>query len=246
MRLEGKTAIITGGATGIGFACAQAFIKEGAQVIIFGRRQDRLNQALLNLGPNTKIIKGDITESSDTESLVSQTLSQSGQIDILVNNAGTFLMAPLHEMDDATWDNVLNINLRGVFQLTREVLSQMIKQKSGSIINVSSILSLVGTPMASAYNTSKAALNQFSRSIAVEYGPFGIRSNTICPGMIETEMTEELRQNQELMDQWIKGYPLGRFGKPEEVANLCLFLASDESSFITGTIIPIDGGYTSL
>ncbi len=246
MRLDGKTAIITGGATGIGFACAQAFIKEGAQVFIFGRRQDRLDQAQLNLGPNIKIIQGDITQSSDTKSLVNQTLNQGGRIDILVNNAGTFSMASLHEMDDATWDNVININLRGVFQLTREVLSQMVYQKSGSIINISSILGLVGTPMASAYNTSKAALNQFSRSIAVEYGPLGIRSNSICPGMIETEMTEELRQNKELMDQWIKGYPLGRFGKPEEVANLCLFLASDESSFITGTVIPIDGGYTSL
>ena len=246
MRLTHKTAIITGGATGIGLACAKLFTQEGARVVIFGRRQDRLDQAQKEIGSAVLAIQGDITQEKDTARLVKTAVKQLGKVDILINNAGTFAPSPLHETDDAVWDQTFNINMRGVFQLTRKILPQMIEQGSGSIIHISSILGMIAVPQTAAYNASKGALNQFSKSIAVEYGGQGIRSNSICPGMIETEMTEELRSDKALMQEFLKGYPLGRFGKPEEVAQACLFLASDESSFITGTTLPIDGGYTAL
>ncbi len=246
MRLNHKTAIITGGATGIGLACARLFTQEGARVAIFGRRQDRLDQAKKEIGDAVLAVQGDITLTQDTERLVATTVAELGTVDILINNAGTFTGGPVHEIDDAAWEQVFNINMTGVFQLTRRVLPQMIEQGSGSIIHISSILGMIAVPQAAAYNASKGAVNQFSKSIAVEYGGQGIRSNAVCPGMIETEMTEELRKDAALMAEWKKGYPLGRFGKPEEVAQACLFLASDESAFITGATLPIDGGYTAL
>lgn len=246
MRLANKTALITGGGTGIGFACAKLFVDHGANVIIFGRRQEKLVEAAEKISSNLVTVQGDIRKKKDIDRLMKKTLEINGRIDILVNNAGTFSMSPVHEMEEEAWDAVLDINLRGVFLLTRQVLGQMVKQQSGSIIHISSILGLVGTPGAAAYNTSKGALNQFSRSIAVEYGKDGIRSNAICPGMIETEMTATLRENKELMAEWIKDYPIGRFGVPEDVAQACLYLAGDESSFVTGTVIPVDGGYTAL
>lgn len=243
--MKNKTAIITGGATGIGLACARLFQQEGARVALFGRRQDRLDQAKKILGESAMTFAGDITRQADIDRLVRQVLEEWGRIDILINNAGAFNSAPLHETEDKDWDAILNVNLRGVFLLTKKVLPQMLAQKSGSIVNISSILGMIAVPQTAAYNVSKGALNQFSKSIAVEYGPAGIRSNAVCPGMIETEMTEELRGNTELMDEWRKGYPLGRFGVPDEVARACLFLASDEASFVTGATLPVDGGYTA-
>ena len=243
--MKDKTAIITGGATGIGLACARLFQQEGARVALFGRRQDRLDQAKKILGKPAMIIAGDITQQDDIDRLTSRVLEEWGRIDILINNAGTFATAALHETEDEAWDGIFNVNLRGVFLLTKKVLPTMLAQSSGSIVNISSILGMVAVPQTAAYNASKGALNQFSKSIAVEYGHAGIRSNSVCPGMIETEMTEELRGNTELMDEWKKGYPLGRFGNPDEVAMACLFLASDEASFVTGATLPVDGGYTA-
>ncbi len=245
MRLENKTAIITGGATGIGLACARLFQHEGARVALFGRRQERLDQAQKIVGNSALAISGDITRQKDIDRLTDRVLAEWGRIDILINNAGTFAPAALHETDDRVWDDILNVNLRGVFLLTKKVLPHMLEQKSGSIVHISSILGMIAVPQAAAYNVSKGALNQFSKSIAVEYGNAGIRSNSVCPGMIETEMTEEVRGNAELMAEWKKGYPLGRFGGPDEVARACLFLASDEASFVTGVTLPVDGGYTA-
>jgi len=246
MRLKDKTAIITGGATGIGLSSARAFCREGAKVAIFGRRKDRLDEAGNEIGGNVLPVPGDITHEADIKRLVETTINTFGRIDILVNNAGVFTGAPIHEMEDDAWDNTLNVNMRSVFRLTREVLPHMMRQKSGSIIHISSILGLVGTPNAAAYNTSKGALNQFCRSLAVEYGAHGIRSNAICPGLIATEMTADLMADKDLMAEWSKNYPIGRFGTPEDIANACLFLASAESSFITGVLLPVDGGYTAL
>ena len=246
MRLNNKTAIITGGGTGIGLACARLFTQEGARVAIFGRRQDRLDQAKKEIGDAALAVQGDITNTQDIERLVATTVAELGTMDILINNAGIFGGGAVHETEDAAWEQVFNINMTGVFQLTRRVLPYMIEQGSGSIIHISSILGMIAVPQAAAYNASKGAVNQFSKSIAVEYGAQGIRSNAVCPGMIETEMTEELRKDAALMAEWKKGYPLGRFGKPEEVAQACLFLASDESAFITGAVLPNDGGYKAL
>ena len=245
MRLKDKTAIITGGGSGIGLATARAFCKEGAKVILFGRRKEKLISAADELGDSVLIVQGDMTHNDDLDQLINKTLNNFKGIDILVNSAGLYNGAPLHEISDSQWDGIMDINIRSIFQLTRRVLPIMMAQKSGSIVHISSILGLIAVPQVAAYNVSKGALNQFSRSIAVEYGSYGIRSNSICPGLIETDMTADLMKDAYLMQEWSKEYPIGRFGKPEDVASACLFLASDESSFITGTVLPVDGGFTA-
>ena len=245
MRLKDKTAIITGGGTGIGLATAHAFYQEGAKIILFGRRKEKLEKAVEKLGGSAIIVQGDMTNNNDLDQLIKETLHNFKKIDILVNNAGLFNGSPLHEISDSQWDEIMDINIRSVFQLTRRVLPVMLSQKYGSIIHISSILGLIAVPQVAAYNVSKGALNQFSRSIAVEYGSSGIRSNSICPGLIATDMTADLMKDADLMKEWSKDYPIGRFGKPEDVANACLYLASDESSFVTGITLPVDGGFTS-
>ena len=245
MRLKDKTAIITGGGTGIGLAIARAFYQEGAKIILFGRRREKLEKAIEKLGDSAMIIQGDMTNNNDLDQLINETLHNFKKIDILVNNAGLFNGSPLHEISDSQWDEIMDINIRSVFQLTRRVLPAMLSQKYGNIIHISSILGLIAVPEVAAYNVSKGALNQFSRSIAVEYGSSGIRSNSICPGLIATDMTADLMKDADLMKEWSKEYPIGRFGKPEDVANACLYLASDESSFVTGITLPVDGGFTS-
>ena len=245
MRLKDKTAIITGGGTGIGLATARAFCQEGAKVILFGRRKEKLEKAVEKLGGSAIIVQGDMTNNNDLDKLINETLHNFKKIDVLVNNAGLFNGSPLHEISDSQWDEIMDINIRSVFQLTRRVLPVMLSQKYGNIIHISSILGLIAVPQVAAYNVSKGALNQFSRSIAVEYGSSGIRSNSICPGLIATDMTADLMKDADLMKEWSKEYPIGRFGKPEDVANACLYLASDESSFVTGVTLPVDGGFTA-
>jgi len=245
MRLANKTAIITGGGSGIGQASARFFHREGANVILFGRRRHKLEETVQELGSRALAIEGDVTRGKDLDRLVKEAISNFERIDILVNNAGIFKGAPLHEISDEQYDEVMNINMTAAFQLTRKVLPVMIEQKGGSIIHISSILGIIAVPQVAVYNISKGAMNQLNRSIAVEYGSYGIRSNSICPGLIKTDMTADLMSDTTLMQEWSKEYPIGRFGKPEDVANACLFLASDESSFITGTVLPVDGGFTA-
>ena len=245
MRLKDKIAVITGGGSGIGLATARVFSKEGAKIVLFGRRKEKLEKAVDDLNGSAIFVQGDMTNNDDLDKLINETLHHFKGIDILVNNAGLFNGAPLHEISDLEWDKMMDINIRSVFQLTRRILPVMLSKKKGSIIHISSILGLIAVPRVAAYNVSKGALNQFSRSIAVEYGPSGIRSNSICPGLIETDMTADLMKDVELMKEWSKEYPIGRFGKPEDVANACLYLASDESSFVTGVILPVDGGFTA-
>ena len=168
MRLKDKTAIITGGGTGIGLATARAFYQEGAKIILFGRRKEKLEKAVEKLGDSAIIVQGDMTNNNDLDQLINETLHNFKKIDILVNNAGLFNGAPLHEISDSQWDEIMDINIRSVFQLTRRVLPAMLSQKYGSIIHISSILGLIAVPQVAAYNVSKGALNQFSRSIAVE------------------------------------------------------------------------------
>ena len=250
MRLANKTAIITGGGSGIGQACARAFNREGANVVLFGRRKHKLEETAQELGSQklgsrVLTIQGDMTQSDDLDRLVQETRNKFQRIDVLVNNAGLFKGAPLHEISDEQYDEMMDINMKAVFQLSRRVLPLMMEQKGGSIVHISSILGMIAVPGVAAYNVSKGALNQLNRSIAVEYGSYGIRSNAVCPGLIETDMTADLMKDEALMQEWSRDYPIGRFGKPEDVASACLFLASDESSFVTGTVLPVDGGFTA-
>tara|TARA_B100000686_G_scaffold350059_1_gene444923 strand:+ start:528 stop:1277 length:750 start_codon:yes stop_codon:yes gene_type:complete len=246
MKLKNKIAVITGGSTGIGLACARLFIAEGARIFLFGRRQTLLNKAQNELGESAKFVSGDITNVEDVKTLIRETINVFGKPDILVNNAGLFTESTIHETQDVEWNEVIDVNLRGAFLSTREVLPLMIEKGGGSIVNVSSILGIIAASGRSAYNVSKAALNQFTRSVAVEYGNRNIRCNAVCPGLIATEMTIDLMADNTLMENWRKNYPLNRFGQPEEPAKACLFLASDDASFITGAILPVDGGFTAF
>ncbi|MEO8338505.1 MAG: SDR family oxidoreductase [Nitrospirota bacterium] len=245
-RLQGKVAVITGGNAGIGEAIAIVFAREGASVVLTGRRQgelDRVVNDIMKERGNAFAVAGSVTDESHVQETVRQAVQQFGQLDILVNNAGVGDFGKrLHEIDDATWAQVLDVNLTGVFRMARAVLPQMLKQGKGAIINISSIASLVGLPALSAYAASKGALDALTRALAVDYANEGIRCNVVNPGLIDTPMAAPLMSNPELLNPILSHYPLRRAGKPEEVANMVLYLASDEAAWVTGGTFPIDGG----
>lgn len=247
-RLQGKVAVITGGNAGIGEAIAKAFAREGALVVITGRRQvelDRVVSDIVKVEGKAFPVAGSVTDELHVQETVRQTVQRFGRLDILVNNAGLGDFGKrLHEIDDATWTQVLDVNLTGVFRMTRAVLPQMLKQQRGVIVNISSIASLVGIPTLSAYAASKGALDSLTRSLAVDYANEGIRCNVVNPGLIDTPMAAPLMSNPEQLDPILSHYPIRRVGKPEEVANMVLYLASDEAAWVTGGTFSIDGGMT--
>lgn len=247
-RLEGKVAVVTGGNAGIGEAIAKRFADEGALVVITGRRQQELDHVVnvIRLHKGTVLgVAGSVTDDTHVRDVIRRTLDSFGKIDVLVNNAGIGAFGKrLHETDDATWASVLDVNVTGVFRMTRAVIPQMLKQGRGTIINVSSIASLVGLSGLAAYTASKGALDAFTRAVAVEYAQDGIRCNVVNPGLIDTPMAASLMANPDMLQAILSQYAIRRPGKPEEVANLILYLASDESTWVTGTTFPIDGGMT--
>lgn len=248
-RLDGKVALITGGGTGIGTACARLFAQEGAAVVITGRRKDLLETVVRQIEQargRALAVAGSVTDEAHVQAAVAQAVRSFGKLDILVNNAGVGAFGKLlHETDDATWDETLAINLTGSFRMIKASVPEMIKAGGGSIINVSSIASLVGIPMLSAYSASKGGMNALTRCVAMDYAAQKIRCNSICPGLVETPMASGLIENKEALAQVMTTYPLGRPGTPEEIAKLVLYLASDEAAWMTGVVIPIDGGMTA-
>lgn len=247
-RLRGKVAVVTGGNAGIGEAIARAFAREGASVVITGRRQgelDRVVTAIANEGGRAFAVVGSVTDESHVQETVRRTVQQFGRLDILVNNAGIGDFGKrLHEVEDATWAEVLDVNLTGVFRMTRAVLPQMLTQGRGAIVNISSVASLVGLPTLPAYAASKGAIDAVTRALAVDYAKEGIRCNVVNPGLIDTPMAAPLMRDPEQLNPILSHYPIRRVGKPEEVANMVLYLASDESAWVTGGTFPIDGGMT--
>lgn len=247
-RLSGKVAVVTGGNAGIGEAIAKAFAREGALVVITGRRQGELDRVVSDVVKEQGkafAVAGSVTDAPHVQETVSLAVQQFGRLDILVNNAGVGDFGKrLHEIDDATWAHVLDVNLTGVFRMTRAVLPQMLKQGKGAIVNISSIASLVGIPTSPAYAASKGALDALTRALAIDYANEGIRCNVVNPGLIDTPMAAPLMSNPEQLDPILSHYPIRRAGKPEEVANMVLYLASDEAAWVTGGTFPIDGGMT--
>jgi len=247
-RLNGKVAVITGGNAGIGEAIAKAFAREGAAVVITGRRQrelDRVATDIVNEQGKVLVVSGSVTDEPHAQETVRRAVQQFGRLDILVNNAGVGDFGKrVHEIDDATWARVIDVNLTGVFRMTRAALPQMLKQAKGAIINISSIASLVGLPTLPAYAASKGALDALTRALAVDYAKEGIRCNVVNPGLIDTPMAAPLMDNAEQLDAILSHYPLRRAGTPEEVASMVLYLASDEAAWVTGGTFPIDGGMT--
>jgi 3-oxoacyl-[acyl-carrier protein] reductase len=242
--LSGKTAIITGASRGIGKAIAECFVKEGAKVAFtYLSSEDRAKALEVELGKGGGVVKGfrsDASQYDDTVILVDDVIAEFGSIDIVVNNAGITRDNLLMRMSEADWDDVMTTNLKSIFNMTKAVQRIMLKQRSGSMINMSSVVGVKGNAGQSNYAASKAGIIGFTKSIALELGSRNIRCNAIAPGFIETEMTGQL--DEKVVAEWRNSIPLKRGGTPEDVAQLVLFLASDRSSYITGQVINVDGG----
>ncbi|HRY32199.1 MAG TPA: 3-oxoacyl-[acyl-carrier-protein] reductase [Bacteroidales bacterium] len=242
--LENKTALITGGARGIGRAIALHFAAEGARIAFSDLRLDEataeLEATLRAMGTECRAYASDAGDFTASEKLIDEVVADFGAIDILVNNAGITRDNLLLRMSENDWDLVLKVNLKSVFNLTKAVQKVMIKQRNGSIINMSSVVGVSGNPGQSNYSASKAGIIGFTKSIAQELGGRNIRCNAIAPGFIETEMTSALPED--VRANWIKDIPMKRPGSPEDVAKLAVFLASDLSSYVTGQVINVCGG----
>ena len=244
MLLEGKVAIITGASRGIGKAIAQEFVSQGAKVAFTYRSSEEkarsLEAELTANGGTVRGFKSDAAKMDEAESLVASVVEAFGTVDIVINNAGITDDTLLMRMSEEQWDRVIDVNLKSCFALTKAVMRTMLKARSGSIINVSSVVGVQGNAGQANYAASTAGILGFTKSVALELGSRNIRCNAIAPGFIETEMTAALDENT--VQGWRDAIPLKRGGKPEDVAQLCTFLASDMSAYITGQTICVDGG----
>jgi 3-oxoacyl-[acyl-carrier protein] reductase len=244
MLLKGKIAIITGASRGIGESIARSFIAQGATVAFTYRSSEEkakeLEKSLTAGGGQARGFKSDASKMEDAENLVKEVLETYGGIDIVVNNAGITDDTLLMRMSEDQWDRVMNVNLKSCFNLTKSVLRTMLKARSGSIINISSVVGVQGNAGQANYAASKAGILGFTKSVALELGSRSIRCNAIAPGFIETEMTAKL--DEATVQGWRDAIPLKRGGSPEDVANACIFLASDMSSYVTGQTLNVCGG----
>jgi len=243
MKLSGKVAIVTGGSRGIGKATAALFAKEGANVVITAKDQTRLENTAKEL-KNVIAISGDLRKDVDVQNVVRKTLEKFGKIDILVNNAGIFpKVKPLHEISENEWNEVIDVNLTGQFRFTKAAIPHMMKN-GGCIVNVSSDAGLKSFANfeADAYTASKAAMVLLTKAWAIEYAKYKIRVNCVCPGIVETDMTKPYLRTEAERSMADAEHPIGRIGTPEDVAKAILYFVSEDSSWITGAILPIDGG----
>ncbi len=247
-KLTGKIAVITGGTTGIGLATAQHYQQEGATVVVTGRNPVTLESARAALGPNVTVVASDTTSLDDLHSLSEFLQEKFGRIDILFANAGIAQFAPVEAVTEAFYDNQFNTNVKGLFFTVQKLLPLI--SKGGSVILNASIVSVKGMATTSVYAATKAAVRSFGRTLATELAPRGIRVNTISPGPIATPIYDKLGMPKEVLDQFAAGMAQGvalkRFGQPEEIAKVALFFGSDDSSYVTGTELFVDGGLASL
>ena len=242
-KLDNKVAIITGGNAGVGKEIAKLFASEGAKVVISARRQQVLEEAAKEIeaaGGTVLCVPTDISKVDDVKNLVSKTVETFGQLDILINNAGITKDGLLMAMSEADFDNVIDTNLKGCFQMIRFASRRMMKQRYGRIINVSSVSGVAGNAGQANYSASKAGIIGLTKSAAKELASRGITCNAIAPGFVKTEMTDVL--SDEVKENAKKQIPLGRFAEPEDIANAAVFLASDKASYITGQVLLVDGG----
>ncbi|HLS11925.1 MAG TPA: 3-oxoacyl-[acyl-carrier-protein] reductase [Flavobacteriaceae bacterium] len=242
--LDGKVAVITGGSRGIGKGIVESFVKNGAHVAFTyhssSTAADKIVADLSSHGVKVKAYQSNAADHEEAQELVKQVLEDFETIDILVNNAGITKDNLLMRMSEEDFDSVIEVNLKSVFNMTKAVQRTMLKQRKGSIINMSSVVGVKGNAGQSNYAASKAGITGFSKSIALELGSRNIRCNVVAPGFIETEMTAKL--DEDTVQGWRNAIPLRRGGQPEDIANACVFLASDLSSYITGQVLQVDGG----
>lgn len=246
--LTGKVAVVTGGSRGIGKAIAVELAKHGADIVIGDvllRDAEQAAAEILELGRQAIVVKTDVSRRREIDRLVRRTVSKFGKIDIFVNNAGIYKTGPTETLSEAEWDRVIDINLKGYFLCAQAAGKEMIKQKSGNIINIASIAGLGGFSNSAAYCSSKAGILLLTKTLAVDWAKHNIRVNAICPGVIKTPMTDPLMKDKAFQQMILQKTPLGRSGKPEEIAGGALFLASKASSYVAGHALVIDGGWTA-
>jgi 3-oxoacyl-[acyl-carrier protein] reductase len=244
MQLAGKTALITGSARGLGKAVAIKLASLGANIVLndipSSEELDATSEELRKAGYNAAVTRGDVRNQVDVKAMISTAVESFGSLDILVNNAGVTRDKPMAMMSEEDWDLVLDINLKGAFLCTKFAVKQMIRQKYGRIVNIASVAGRYGNRGQANYSASKAGLIGLTKSTAKEFAPKGITCNAVAPGLIQSQMTDVLPE--EVRQKYLENIPLGRFGTPEDVANVVAFLASDEASYVTAQVIDIDGG----
>jgi NAD(P)-dependent dehydrogenase (short-subunit alcohol dehydrogenase family) len=252
-RLSGKVALITGGGTGIGRAIALAFAREGASVAVVGRRLEKLKEVAREIekqGGAAIALECDVTRARDAERAVRETAEKLGKLNVLVNNAGTLSVSTVDSISEEEWDRVMTVNVKGPFLMSRAALKEFRKARGGAIVNIGSVLGLVAMKDRAAYCASKGGVTMLTKAMALDHAHENVRVNCICPSIVETELVKGLfddsEQGQRLRKSRVGAIPLGRFGKPVDVAELAVFLASEESSWITGAAIPLDGGLTAF
>src|SRR5262245_27356793 len=252
-RLAGKVAFITGAASGIGAACALRFAQEGASLAGFDLNKPDGEagadwHAGAKLAAKTFFETGDVRDEARLREVVTQAKERLGRIDVLVNAAGVAGGGMIHTLEASEWDRVVDVNLKGTFLASKHVLAVMLAQGSGSIVNVSSVEGIEGFLGGSSYNASKGGVVLLTKNMAIDYARAGIRVNVICPGFIDTPLFRSvfsMEATRAMRDKIREAHQLGRFGQAVEIANAALFLASDEASFVTGVVLPVDGGYTA-
>lgn len=252
MKLKDKVALITGGSLGLGQATAYLFAEEGAKVIITGRTEKTLKEAVeegKKKGVNIEYFVADVSKEDDCKKTIDHVIGKHGKIDILFNNAGVLYVATTHETDTEIWDKTFDINVKGTYFMSKHTIPHMLKAGYGNIINNSSILGLKAVPGLAAYNATKGAVTQLTRSMALEYADKGIRVNAICPGTIVTPMVDglmdQMPDRNAAEDLFKSFHPMGRLGKSEEIAHAVLFLCDDKVGFMTGSMLSVDGGWVA-
>ncbi len=249
-RLKDKIVIVTGAGTGIGRACALALAGEGAKVALVGRRKEKLDAVAREIGDSAQVIAGDVSAASGIERAVGQAVASFGGLNVLLNNAGVLHIGTAEQISEKQWDETFNTNVRGLWMLSRAVLPHMRKAGGGSIINMASVLGINGARNRAAYAASKGAVVLLTKCMAIDHGHENIRVNAICPSFVETDLTaavlSQASDPQAVRRERIAAHPIGRLGKPEDIAALAVYLASDESSWVTGATFPVDGGYLAV
>jgi gluconate 5-dehydrogenase len=248
--LDGKTALVTGSSRGIGRAIAEALAAAGAAVIVNGRSIETVQgvaDAIASAGGRSLAVPADVSQAADVDRLIDTAVERFGRLDILVNNAGISpYFKPAETMTGAEWDEVMAVNLKSVFLCCQAAGRVMIPQKSGRIINISSIAGQIALPRLLAYCAAKGAVNQLTRVLAVEWAPYHILVNAISPGWVDTDLIKGLRDNTKRREALISQIPLGRLGRPEEITGAAVYLASDAASYVTGQLLEVDGGWLAL